>query len=187
MNERLFHAGDVIAFYGRDLTSRIIELATLGPSHVGIVADMQGRKMLVEATTMCPWPCAVMGERIDGVQAHILEERIDTYPGSVWCHRLDPHWSLSTDESDLLTRILTHWIGTRYDLRGAVWSGTRILKWSRILPYSDLGSLFCSELLAAVLMRLGRLPVGNPGRYNPAGLIRTLQRACVYQRGFRLA
>lgn len=32
-----FEPGDLLLFYGRDLSSRVIEWATRGPSHVGIV------------------------------------------------------------------------------------------------------------------------------------------------------
>ena len=32
-----FEPGDLLIFYGRDFSSRVIEWATRGPSHVGIV------------------------------------------------------------------------------------------------------------------------------------------------------
>jgi len=48
------------------------------------------------------------------------------------------------------------------------------------MPYPDLGSLFCSELCAAALMRLHRMPLENPSAYNPASLVRELRRCGTY-------
>lgn len=177
---RLRH-GDVLFFYGRDLISRIIEVATRGPSHVAIVCEHQGRQLIVESTTLCPWDCVITGKRIDGVQAHYWQDRIATYPGRVDRLRLLPHWELTAEESALMSHLLIdHWIGRPYDLRGALISGTKFLKLTRWVRYPDLGSQFCSELVAAVLMRLGRLPLGNAQIYNPASLVRALRRCGTY-------
>lgn len=178
-----FTPGDLITFHGCDPVSRVIEVATLGPSHVGIICLHNNEPLLVESTTLCPWPCVIRGIHWNGVQAHRPEDRIETYPGSVERLRLAPIWSLSNDESELLSRILIrHCVGQPYDLAGALVSGTRLLKWSRLLPYADLGSQFCSEMVAAVLMRLARMPIRNPALYNPASLVRALRRSGVYSR-----
>ncbi|MBT6153663.1 MAG: hypothetical protein HOH82_03115, partial [Planctomycetaceae bacterium] len=58
---------------------------------------------------------------------------------------------------------------------------TRLFKRTRLLPNADLNELFCSELVAAVLMRLSRLNRTNPTRYNPACLLRQLVREGSYQ------
>jgi len=97
---------------------------------------------------------------------------------------LSPIENLSTFEADLLTKILVrHFIGQRvtYDLGGALLSGTRILKWTRFLPQADLNELFCSELVAAVLMRLGRMNRNDPTRFNPASLLRQVVRQGTFQ------
>lgn len=173
--------GDLLLFLGADLTSRVIEWMTWGPSHVGIVAQHETGPLLVESTTLCPWPCVLQGVSVSGVQAHRLEERIATYPGKVQRISLAPAWRLAETESQLLSKMLfTHWIGRPYDLRGAILSGTRAFKWSRLMPYPDLGSQFCSELVAAVLMRLGRMPLSNPSAYNPGSLLRELRRCAIY-------
>ncbi|MGQ0636459.1 MAG: hypothetical protein ACT4QC_17745 [Planctomycetaceae bacterium] len=175
-------AGDLLAFYGRDWTSRLIEAVTWGPSHVGIVSKPDtAPAVLFESTTLCDLPDQLTGRRTTGVQAHVPADRIAAYRGRVALLRLAPVWQLSREESRLLAKMLRHVHGAHYDFGGAVLSGTRIFKWTALVPYGDLGSLFCSELCAAVLMRLGRLPIANPAAYNPAGLVRALRRAGVYQ------
>lgn len=177
-----FQPGDLLAFYGRDLVSRVIELATCGPSHVGIVCDMGG-PMLVESTTLCELPCAVTGECLAGVQAHRPWDRIGNYVGRVVHVPLSPVWRLSRSESEFLTAMLAqHWIGKPYELAGAILSGTRLLKWSRLLPYPDGSSAFCSHLVAACLQRLGRMPLRRASAFNPASLIRLERRLGVYER-----
>ena len=79
----------------------------------------------------------------------------------------------------LLSRILIrHFVGrsVTYDMGGALLSGTRLFKHTRLLPSADLNQLFCSELAAKVLMRLGRLNRDNPTKYNPGTLLRQLVR-----------
>jgi hypothetical protein len=73
-----------------------------------------------------------------------------------------------------------HVMDEPYDLRGAIVSGTRLFKWTNLMPYPDLGSLFCSELCAAVLMRLHRLPLSNPSLFSPASLVREVRRCGTY-------
>ena len=204
-----FEPGDLIVFYGRDLTSRVIEWATRGPSHVGIVCPtgvervekvkgVEERRtppqsgvfdpfdsstpstLLFESTTLCDEPCALAGRRVSGVQAHDPRSRIATYPGRVALVRLTPAWRLTDHEVDRLRDWLLAVASEPYDLRGALLSGTRLFKWTALMPYPDLGSLFCSELCAAALMRLYRMPLANPSLYNPASLVRELRRCGTY-------
>lgn len=78
---------------------------------------------------------------------------------------------------------MRHFIGKEvtYDLGGALLSGTRLFKRTRLLPSADLNELFCSELVAAVCMRLGRMNRSNPTRFNPACLLRELVRHGTFQ------
>jgi hypothetical protein len=195
-----FEPGDLLIFYGRDLSSRVIEWATRGPSHVGIVcphalavppsggADRAAgppeggttNMLLFESTTLCDEPCALTGKRISGVQAHEPKSRIAGYPGDAALVRLMPAWRLSRREVELLHHWLMHVASEPYDLRGALISGTRLFKWTALMPYPDLGSLFCSELCAAALMRLHRLPLSNASLYNPASLVREVRRCGTY-------
>lgn len=193
--ERRFQPGDIIAFYGSDWRSRVISVATRGPSHVGIVAQWElpdgfgsyrTELVLVESTTLCPRPCLVAGTQVDGVQVQYPGLRIQDYNGRAKLVRLSKHRTLLSDEVCKLTNHLHTWLGTPYDFRGALWSGTRVLKYVPWLPHNDLGSVFCSELIATALQRLSLLCVWNAGLFNPASLVNTLVRSGVYLPGVPL-
>lgn len=170
-----WRAGDLLCFYGRDWTSRIIELATGGPSHVGIVSHFSGKGfLLAESTTLCDLSDAFDGRRERGVQFHVPDQRIAAYNGRVTRMSLSNGNWLTAREIGELTQFLWRMREVPYDLRGALWSGTRLLKLSGFFPYPDSRSLFCSELCAAALMRVGRLGRGNPTLFNPAALKRRL-------------
>ena len=192
-----FQPLDLLACYGTDATARAITWLTasalaprrlrLGPSHVAVICENHGSPLWLESTTLCPHPCAVLGYRVEGVQAHLPEQRIHDYVsagGRVDIYRLSAIDRLSQSESELLSKILIrHFLGrlVTYDLGGALLSGTRLFKRTRLLPAADLNELFCSELVAAVLMRLGRLNRANPTRYNPACLLRQVVRQGTFQ------
>ena len=191
-----FSSADLLAFYGRCRISRTISLATVGwvqprwgPSHVGMICDYQGPEhqgpLLIESTTLNTLPCRIQGCFVRGVQAHDPVERIRTYQGRVELYRAVPIWALDDRESRLLTWILMeHFVraGVTYDRGGALLSGTRAFKWTRWFPDAALERVFCSELIAALLMRLGRMAVQNPALYTPAALVRELVRTGVYRR-----
>jgi hypothetical protein len=136
--------------------------------------------LLFESTTLCDAPCALTGKRRAGVQAHDPAARVAGYEGRVALLRLMPAWRLNNSETALLHKWLMHVASEPYDLCGALLSGTRLFKWTALMPYPDLGSLFCSELCAAALMRLYRMPLANPSLYNPASLVRELRRCGTY-------
>lgn len=193
-----FQPGDVAACSGADLASRCICALTAsclaprglrwGPSHVAMLCSHGGDRLWVESTTLNDRPCHLRRRRIAGVQAHPPRDRIADYlrrGGRVDLYRLVPIESLSRQEDRLLSRILLDHLvagGTPYDLTGALLSGTRVFQLTRLFPGADLRTLFCSELVAAVLMRLGRLGRGNPTRFHPARLLRTLVRNGTYRR-----
>ena len=190
-----FEPGDIVACYGNDWVSRTVSATTssvvgpaglrIGPSHVAMICQYRDRHLWVESTTMCDHPCEVHCEPVDGAQAHVPANRIADYVGDggrVEVYRLVGLNKLASSESTLLTRILLrHVLGRRrdYDLRGALLSGTKLL---RFLPGAKLDDLFCSELVAALLMRLGRMNHSNPARYHPGRLLRELVRTGVYRR-----
>lgn len=174
---------DLLFFWGDDLVSRTIEFFTRGPSHVGILARGYApdheRLLLFESTTLCKLPDVMAHAPIEGVQAHYPEDRIEAYPGRVARMRLADFWRLDRDEADLLRGEVHELHGLPYDLEGAVLTELRLTRhWFR--PYADMGSVFCSEMCAALLMRLGRLGDDNPSRYTPAGLMRRLRKTGKY-------
>ena len=197
MDDFEFHPGDIAACSGRDWTSRVISLGTaslfspsrlrIGPSHVAMLCEHQGGVIWVESTTLCRSPCLIRGNRVSGAQAHRPADRIRDYidaGGSVDLYRLSLLNLLSNAESQLLTNLLVEYFVRnehRYDLPGALLSGTRAFQLSRLFPGASLGELFCSELVAAVVMRLNRMNHANPTRYNPARLLRELVRLGKYE------
>ncbi|CAK9010357.1 Uncharacterized protein SCF082_LOCUS10638 [Durusdinium trenchii] len=190
--------GDIAACFGRDVTSRLISWGTasllapaglrVGPSHVAIICEYLGQPVWVESTTRCRHSCLIRGRRVAGVQTHTIDERVADYVeagGSVDQYRLTPINRLSSAETELLTEILLRQFVANevtYDLAGALLSGTRAFQWTRLFPGADLEQLFCSELVAAVAMRLNRMNHANPTRFNPARLLRGLVRTGKYQR-----
>lgn len=193
----MLRAGDIAACYGRGPDAAVIRLATawpiaprglrLGPSHVAIMAETSGRGLLwFESTSLCQRPCVLTGEQRAGTQAHWPNNRIFDYTrngGRVDIYRLLPFWELLPGESRELGDLLRIAVDLRlrYDLPGALLSGTRVLKFSRFF-YADLESVFCSELVAAVLQKLHLLAIQNPMRFSPASLMRSLVRTGVYRR-----
>lgn len=174
-----YRPGDILACYGTDWTSRVISGWTLGPSHVGIVApihpDSRENLALFESTTLCKYPCLVTGEDWDGVQAHEISQRVRDYRGRVKVWRLVDQWTLCDSEAALLSEILTkYWIGVPYDEGGAMLSGTSVWKWTSLMK-STASQTFCSQLVAALLQRLGRMGHTNPAAYHPASLLRRLK------------
>ncbi|SFJ33865.1 hypothetical protein [Planctomicrobium piriforme] len=193
-----FLPGDIAACHGADWTSQAIRWGTasicspaglqVGPSHVALLCKWRQEMVWAESTTLCVRACLIRREKVAGAQAHLPCERITDYieqGGRVEIYRLTQFHRLSPDESRLLTKlVLDEFIepGLHYDLGGAVLSGTRVFQLTRLFPGSNLEELFCSELVAAVVMRLNRMNHANPSRYNPARLLRELVRTGKYQR-----
>ncbi len=191
-----FQPGDIAACYGNDWTGRCISLVTgsllapdrlrIGPSHVAILCEVRGDLVWVESTTLCRSPCLIRGESVAGAQAHRPRDRINEYvqnAGHVDLYRLTSINRLSVSESQLLSAILVDNFvrnGKQYDMPGALLSGTRAFQLSRFFPGANLDELFCSELVAAVAMRLNRMNHSNPTRFHPARLMRELVRSGKY-------
>jgi hypothetical protein len=193
-----FQPGDLVACYGADWISRFIRWVTwsawapaglrLGPSHVAVISESDRGLLWVESTTQCPHPCLIRGQRVSGCQAHDPEVRSRDFLNSggfveVW--RLTDINQLNREERLLLRGILfrhflIHPVG--YDFGGAILSGARTIRWLGLLPGTDLDSLFCSELVAALLMRLNRLNHANPTGFSPARLLRMLVMLGKYHR-----
>ncbi|MES2791998.1 MAG: hypothetical protein V4719_20455 [Planctomycetota bacterium] len=190
-----FRDGDIIAFYGAEWRSRVISLVTGGgPSHVGIVTDCEvldrdhggarSEQVLIESTCLCKRPCLVTGQVFKGVQVQSIKDRIEDYHGKAQVHRLSPRWAKKLQGlGGDLSHDLQECIGTPYDVPGALWSGTRILKYLPWLPHNDQGSVFCSEMIAQSLQGIGFLCVWNPGLFHPASLVNHLVRSGVYLPG----
>lgn len=160
----------------------------VGPSHVALMCQWRGEMIWTESTTLCTSPCLIRQVPVAGAQAHHPQDRIADYldaGGRVDIYRLTHFNRLTIEESRLLTRlVLDEFIdpGVSYDMGGAILSGTRVFQCSRFFPGANLEQLFCSELVAAVVMRLNRMNHANPSRYHPARLLRELVRTGKYER-----
>lgn len=180
-----FQPGDLLFFRGTGFASRTIEFVTRGPSHVGIITSWRGhgKTVLAESTTLCPHADLELGKKIDGVQIQDPIERISDYFGRVTILRLSPGWELDERERRTLRDMVELFHGEPYDLPGALLSGTRLLKWTSLMPYPSLGNFFCSELCAELLMRVSRLPGAiDPGVFNPTTLFRHALRCACYRK-----
>ncbi|WP_437229189.1 hypothetical protein SH661x_001301 [Planctomicrobium sp. SH661] len=193
-----FLPGDIAACHGADWTGRMIRWGTaslappgilrVGPSHVAILCRWRSEMIWTESTTLCDTPCLIRGLPVTGAQAHHPHDRINDYlqaGGRVDLYRLTQFHRLTIEESRLLTRLLLDEFidpGIGYDMGGALLSGTRVFQSLRFFPGANLEQLFCSELVAAVIMRLNRMNHSNPSRYHPARLMRELVRTGKYER-----
>jgi len=188
--------GDILACYGTDLVSRIISAATCspcqrpfyGPSHLATITRFQDRHVWSESTSLGRLPCQYRGIIVAGVQIHDPGERIAEYlqhGGYVEIYRLTKYWKFSPLEAAAFSQIFTEQflsVPHLYDYSGAVLSGSRCYQLSKCFPAANLESLFCSELVAALLQRLQRLPLSNPTRWNPSRLLRQLIADGIYSR-----
>lgn len=173
-----FNPGDTLWFCGRGFESRAIALGTCSfkqlyrgqwISHCGII---DGCGELVESTTLNDKALDKSQRAIRGVQFNDPTARIDAYSGRVYLARLTHDERLNKGEELRLTRYLHRMKGLPYDMKSALFAGTKIIKY---LFEPDSKALFCSELVAMALMNVDRLERDtNPSTYTPAKLVRRL-------------
>lgn len=199
-------AGDVYACWGSDWVGRGISIRTSSPfgpwqfrwapSHVAIASHRwypgnNLRCFWFESTTLSKRPCLEAKRPVSGCQVHSITDRLQDYVfagGRVAVYRLTEFDALTRHEAHHLREMLGLVVGDAkghrnpitYDTAGALTSGTRIVKrWT--LWRNQLDTLFCSELLAAVLQRLNRMCRANPSEFTPGQLMRALITAGTYQ------
>lgn len=168
-------------FCGREFVSRAIALWTCSLkqiwrgeliSHCGIVSfDSKANIRHYESTTL------KTPENFDGVQANDPYQRIDQYEGRVYISR--PRVPLTVGQSKRLTVSLEAFLGTPYDMPGAVLAGTR---WIKRYFDANRNEVFCDELVSMALMDSRKLTEGTfaPGDMTPASLAAWLSRHEIY-------
>jgi hypothetical protein len=190
-----FEPGDIIACYGTDAVSRIISAGTfsllaprgtrIAPSHVALISEIDGSPWWCESTMLADRECVLQKRKVRGVQVHYPEDRTRDYVysgGQVVVFRLSPIDQLAEEDKANITQMVRGFINQEasYDTIGALISGTRVLKRTRLIPFLakwlhiDLDSLFCSEMIAAILQRTCRMNRDNPTKYSPGSLVREL-------------
>lgn len=195
--------GDLFACWGNDWQSMAISLRTSslrgpwelrwGPSHIAIACPRwypyHTQPSWWESTSLCDRECLEACRRVSGVQVHHIADRLLDYlcdGGRVRVYRLTEIDRLTPDETRRLRDLLGLGLqdddedGSPYDMKGALVSGTRILR-KFVAWKNQLDKVFCSELVAAVLQRLGRLCRENPSSFTPAQLLRRLLTEGTYQ------
>jgi hypothetical protein len=173
-------SGDIIGFSGHNIHSYIINLATYGwpgwgISHVGIIADYEGQKLIFESTTSAPDKCVIQNAYVTGTQAQRIVSRISHYNGKVWHYPLAK--PLRMHESYRLTSFLMRNIGKPYDTAGSMLAGARL--WSDIQAFfheESLAALFCSEWVAAAHRHIERFDTPHVGKWSPNRLLREERR-----------
>lgn len=181
-----FSDGTVIAFSGNTFQSDFINVVTYGlprwgASHVGIISG----NILFESTTTVDLPCVILGQQIEGVQAHTLKSRIPNYAGRVWAYPLISQ--LNDFERDKLYSFLYKRLGTPYDMIGAFRSGGAAFSWFESkLRKPDQSALFCSEMCAAALRYINRFPTLNESKWNPNSFLRAGRKRGIFGKPERL-
>ncbi len=200
MDSSPFRPGDIMACFGTDRVSRTISWGTawpiapqrlrIGPSHVAMICEPRDHGPLwVESTTLCRAPCVYKGKQVAGCQAHFPEDRIEDYCGNggrIDVYRLVKLLTLSESDSKKLTNIFVDGFvrrGVEYDTGAAIISGTRLGIATRILGAfgANHDEIFCSALIARMLMMLNRMNWADCRKYNPATLLRRLLKTGVYE------
>jgi hypothetical protein len=147
----------------------------------GIWRSFRPRRLVIESTTLCRWPCELQGRPVNGVQCHDPYSRIGTYPGRVWLYRPTLDWPIDPEKSERLTNYLVRHVGDRYDLAGALASASRVLKHRWWYRPANLHALFCSALWDAALQHIDVLAPEDYSVVNPATLLRTLVKIGRYE------
>jgi hypothetical protein len=179
----VFQTADIIAIYGTSWVSRLISFFTGGPSHVAIVVKFGSSKVLFESTSLNQSKCLYHNKVVSGCQFSsplaIIEQAIQD-GGYVEVWRVAEGRKVSTS---LMDRMAFSFVrrGARYDLRGALRSGTRIVKrwW---MPASNAHRLFCSAAVYELLEVVGLVNQDNSAKYSPAKLMRTLREQGTYRK-----
>lgn len=190
--------GDILSCYSGDRVPRFISWVTMnpfapktlkyGPGHVATIVEYEDQKVWAESTTLVNHPCTITErDKPRGCQAHNILDRVHDYreqEGNVYLYRLSPINTFTASEKEIWNSVLIDYFiknEVNYDMGGALISGTRIISRTDFLPSDALSSVFCSELIAACLMRVCRLVKGNPTRYNPSTLLRKLVKDGTYE------
>jgi len=168
----LLRTGDVVLFNGKGLVSWIISRLG-GKSHVGVIYRPNRETVLLyESTTLSNLRDVSSGRKVRGVQLVNFSRRVATYNGRIWVRRLDK--PLDRQQRRIMEQTRKEFAGKGYEQ--SLWQLIRAgFKWS--LQMADLGTIFCSELVAELFQRWGflsrKIPANehNPGDFRQGGCV----------------
>ena len=163
--------GDLLLFSGKGNIPRVIKAVTLNRwSHVGIVISTpeSSEPLLYESTHCNKLKCRYTGVHHSGVQLFSFNDRYEMYPGKVAVRQLQ---GLELNETDYsaIKNTMELLKGKHFEV-----SKRQLLKAAYDGPMGqnerDLSTVFCSELVAEVLMALAMLDAndGPSNEYVPA-------------------
>jgi hypothetical protein len=179
--------GDVIVFSDDSLVGNLIKLFSSSIyTHVGIVikADlgvgMGDRLMIVESSFSIPIPNyqmppdAITRKIRSGVQMHWLSRKIEECllnGEKLWLLTLKE--ALTEDQLFTLKEWLNkqHLLEIKYDFSQPLGAALDMLDKLGLENRIHLGSLFCSELVATALYKVGLFD-GNPSEQTPADIVK---------------
>jgi hypothetical protein len=164
---------DLISFSGKGTVSNIIKAGTNSDiSHVAMVYrifDETDRVLIIESTSLVEIEDAVHGELIKGVQIQYLSNRVDSYEGQIYWHKLRTSISEARQAAMYAWLTTQHLKRIKYDPVGAVRSGIDIFDYI-LESKPDYEKLFCSEMVAKAYEIAG-LYIGNPSEQTPDDVI----------------
>jgi hypothetical protein len=165
----VLQTGDLVLFSGKGEISSIIKWATKSDkSHVGMVLRIPEYDMVLlwESTTLNNVEDIESGNERKGVQLVPLSERIRKYNGDVTVRRLF--------NVDVTPAMISDLNKLRQEVKGRPYEQSKIelIRCAYDGPMGqnkeDLSSLFCSELVAEALQRMGLLSEKLPSNeYTP--------------------
>lgn len=169
--EKEIKTGDVIAFSGSGLLSRIIEFFTFSKySHVGMAVWIQDKfkktyHLYIAESSISSTATDISGEKREGMQIVPFKERMELTNSKVWHVKLlNP---LSRKEQSKMKKFLLdcHEKKIGYDTDQAISAGLHLPNFINNILYklhlkkkNDFTSLFCAEVIGASLFEAGRLP-----------------------------
>ncbi len=150
------HTGDLVLFSGRGLASDTVRLFTRSYwSHIGLVLRLPGvpQPLVLESTTLSDSKDLFQQRPVRGIGLVPLLAKVQEYPGDVALRRWQGA-ALSAAQQQLLARLalrLRHRPYKNYLL-------CHLRNWFGASPGRDYSAMFCSELVAELYRRVGRLP-----------------------------
>lgn len=170
--------GDIIAFGGSSIFSRIVKYATRSTvTHVAMVLDVQHRHHGHRATVHNIIEAARVNGRAE-VMVNRLCNRVEAYPGEVWWLPLNraAKNKLTVNQSSWY-RFLHQQLAKPYDIRQALRSALdtpkSLERWPSLTRNTeDFRKFFCSELIAEALQRATIIPPVNASEVTPIDICR---------------
>jgi hypothetical protein len=156
---------DIILFSGTGFFSRIVRLFTFSKySHVGLVMwDHDGRCLVVESAPWTGLKDYLTKNKVNGVQAVYLSERVKAYKGKVYWRRLMGERPERTSEK--FRQVVGVMSGTPYERS---WKELLGAAWRTLKNKKNLTSVFCSEFVAHLFIAMGVLdPSEEANEYTP--------------------